>query len=137
MSGDCIFCRIAAGEIPSARVMEDDTKLAFMDINPVRPGHVLLIPRKHYERLTDMPPVEAGELLAALPGLAAAVVKATQADGFNGFQTNGACAGQVVPHVHVHIIPRHENDGYSFNWNSGSYAEGEAEAWRQKITAAL
>jgi len=137
MAEDCIFCKIVAGKIPSARVLEDDTKLAFMDIGPVRPGHTLLIPKKHYGRLTDMPAEEAGELLSALPRLAAAVVKAARADGFNVFQTNGACAGQVVPHVHFHIIPRHEGDGYSFHWRAGKYAEGEIERWRQRIAAGL
>ena len=135
MSPGCIFCRIAAGEIPSLRVLEDETKLAFLDINPVRPGHTLLIPKRHYERLTDMPAAEAGELLSALPELARAVVKAAGADGFNVFQTNGACSGQVVPHVHFHIIPRHENDGASFRWAAGAYAEGEAEEWPARIRA--
>jgi len=130
----CVFCKIVADEIPSARVYEDETKLAFMDIGPIQPGHTLLIPKKHYERLTDLPDDVASDLASILPRLAAAVVKAADADGFNIFQTNGACSGQVVPHVHIHIIPRHENDGYSFRWKPGSYADGEIEAWRNKIT---
>ena len=65
------------------------------------------------------------------------MVNATEADGFNVFQTNGACSGQVVPHVHIHIIPRHENDGYSFHWKAGSYSEGQLLAWQEKIAAAL
>ena len=135
--GDCIFCKIVAGEIPSASIYDDATKLAFMDINPVQPGHALLIPKKHYERLTDLPDDVAADLAGVLPGIARAVVRASGADGFNIFQTNGACSGQVVPHVHIHIIPRHENDGYSFHWKAGGYAEGEIESWRQKIAAAL
>lgn len=134
---DCIFCRIVAGEIPSARVYEDATKLAFMDIGPVQPGHALLIPKKHYERLTDMPPDEAADLAGILPTLANAVVAAAGADGFNIHQTNGACSGQVVPHVHIHVIPRRDNDGYSFHWQAGSYAEGELEKWRARIVAAM
>jgi len=102
---DCIFCKIVAGKIPSARVYEDETKIAFMDIGPVQPGHMLLIPKKHYERFTDLPDDLAADLARVLPELAGAVVKAADADGFNLFQTNGACSGQVVPHVHIHIIP--------------------------------
>ena len=130
---DCIFCKIVAGEIPSSRVYEDDTTLAFMDIGPVQPGHTLLIPKTHYDRLTDLPEEVAADLARLLPRLSRAVVKAADADGFNIFQTNGACAGQVVPHVHIHIIPRHDGDGYSFHWKAGRYAEGEMERWQQKI----
>lgn len=133
----CIFCEIVAGRIPSARVYEDETKLAFMDIGPVRPGHVLLVPKAHYERVTDLPDDVAADLGGMLPRLARAVVAAARADGFNIFQTNGECSGQVVPHVHFHIIPRHANDGYSFRWQAGAYEEGELEAWQRKITAAL
>jgi len=134
---DCIFCKIVAGEVPAARVYEDETKLAFMDIGPIRPGHTLLIPKKHYERLTDLPDELSADLAGALPRLARAVVKATDADGFNIHQTNGACSGQVVPHVHIHIIPRHDDDGYSFHWKAGTYAEGELEAWRDRIAAEM
>ncbi len=134
---ECIFCKIVADEIPSARVYDDATKLAFMDINPIRPGHLLVIPKQHYERLTDLPDDEAADLARVLPRLARAAVKAADADGFNVVQTNGACAGQVVPHVHIHIIPRHDNDGYSFRWQPGSYAQGEMETWQRKIVDAL
>ena len=134
---DCIFCKIVADEIPSARVYEDETKIAFMDIGPVQPGHTLLIPREHYERFTDLPDDLAADLARALPRLARAVVRAADADGFNIVQTNGACSGQVVPHVHIHIIPRHNDDGYSFHWKAGTYAEGELQQWRQKIEEQL
>jgi len=134
---DCIFCKIIAGEIPSSKILEDDTKLAFMDINPLHPGHVLLIPRKHYERVTDLPGHELAELMRVMPDLARAVVKATGAQGFNIFQTNGACSGQVVPHVHFHVIPRRPGDGLGFRWNPGQYAEGEMDRMHAKILAAL
>lgn len=134
---DCIFCKIAAGEIPAAKVYEDASKLAFMDINPVQPGHVLLIPKKHCERLTELSAEAAADLAAALPRLARAAVAAARADGFNIFQTNGRCSGQTVPHVHIHIIPRHNDNGYSFHWRPGQYAPGEQEAWRKKISDEL
>jgi histidine triad (HIT) family protein len=134
---DCIFCKIVAGELPSARVYEDETKVAFMDIGPVRPGHTLLIPKEHYELFTDLPDELAADLARVLPRLARAVVKAANADGCNIMQMNGACAGQVVPHVHIHIIPRHDDDGYSFRWKAGSYAEGEMQSWQRKIEGQL
>ena len=83
---DCIFCKIIAGEIPSSKLMEDDDSLAFMDIGPIRPGHVLLIPKKHYETTVEMPPEELGKLMTKLPALATAVVEATAAQGYNVFQ---------------------------------------------------
>ena len=134
---DCIFCKIVAGEIPSSKVYEDAAKLAFMDIGPVQPGHVLLIPKAHYERLTDLPDDVAADLARVLPRLARATVAAARADGFNIFQTNGRCSGQAVFHLHIHIIPRHDNDGYSFHWRPTQYAEGEMETWRKKICDAL
>ncbi|HRU04151.1 MAG TPA: HIT family protein [Candidatus Brocadiia bacterium] len=137
MNPDCVFCKILAGQIPSARIFEDSTRLAFLDIGPIQPGHVLLIPKTHYERLTDMPEEEAGSLLSVLPRLARAVVAATGADGFNIHQTNGACSGQSVPHVHFHIIPRHNTDGYSFHWKPGAYKQGEIQNWQQRIQKAL
>jgi histidine triad (HIT) family protein len=84
-----------------------------------------------------MPASEAGELLSALPKLCAAVVKAAGADGFNIHQTNGPCAGQVVPHVHFHVIPRHDGDGYSFHWRSGKCSAADLEAWQRKIVEAM
>ncbi len=132
---DCIFCKIVAGQIPSARVYEDATKLAFMDIGPIQPGHVLLIPKAHFERLTDLPAEVAADLAACLPRLARAVVAAARADGFNLMQTNGTCAGQSVAHVHFHIIPRRNDDGYRFHWQPTAYKPGEMESWRAKIAA--
>jgi len=134
---DCIFCKIVAGGIPSEKVYEDEALLAFMDIGPVQPGHLLLIPKKHYERFTELPDELAAELGRMLPALSRAVVAAAKADGFNIFETNGPCSGQAVPHVHFHIIPRHDGDGYSFRWVAGKYAPGELQAWRAKIAAAL
>ena len=134
---DCIFCKIVAGQIPAAKVYEDATKLAFMDIGPIQPGHVLLIPKKHYALLTDMPDDEAADLGRCLPRLGRAVVAAAKADGFNVHQTNGRCSGQAVFHVHLHIIPRHDHDGYSFHWKPSQYAPGEQEAWRERISDAL
>ena len=134
---DCIFCKILADEIPSSRVFEDEHSIAFMDLFPLAPGHTLLIPRDHHELLTDMPDETMAALGRVLPRLARAVVDATGAEGFNVFQTNGACSGQQVPHVHYHIIPRAPEDGLGFRWKPGSYAEGEMADWQAKIAAGM
>ena len=134
---DCIFCKIVGGEIPSTRVYEDESMISFLDINPLSPGHTLMIPRNHYELITDMPGEEVAALMSMAPQIARAVVKAVGAEGFNIFQTNGACSGQVVPHVHFHIIPRHEGDGLGFIWKPQDYAEGEMERLRESIVGNL
>jgi len=121
---DCIFCKIVAGEIPATKVLEDDQVLAFMDIGPVAQGHVLLIPKHHYERIDEMPAAKAGDLLRRLPAIVAAAVHATGAAGVNVLQNNGRIAGQLVPHVHFHIIPRLPDGEFRFNWPAGEYPEG-------------
>ena len=134
---DCIFCKILANELPSSRVYEDEHCLAFLDIGPLQPGHTLVIPKEHYEFLTDMPDASMAALGNALPRVARAVMAATGAEGFNTFQTNGACSGQMVPHVHFHVIPRRPGDGLGFRWKPFSYGEGEMDTWREKISAAM
>ena len=134
---DCIFCKIIAGEIPSARVYEDEHCLAFMDIAPLQPGHTLVIPKDHHELMTDMPAETMAAVGRVLPRAARAVMAASGAEGFSILQSNRAVAGQVVPHVHVHIIPRRNADGLGFRWNAGQYAEGEMDDWRSRIAAAL
>ena len=128
---DCIFCKIVAGEIPSAKVLETDDLLAFLDISPINKGHTLLIPKAHHETLDEVPPGLAAKLGEALPGLCAAVASAAGAEGFNVFQTNRECAGQVVPHVHFHIVPRRASDGFAFGWRQGEY-EGDQMAQMQE-----
>ncbi len=113
---DCIFCKIAAGEIPCVRVFEDERCLAFMDIGPISPGHTLLIPKAHYEMIHEMPAREAAHLASHIPPLADAVRKAVGAEGINVLQNNGTCSGQEVFHVHVHLIPRWPGDGLGFRW---------------------
>ena len=134
---DCVFCRIAAGSLPATKVYEDASKLAFMDIAPIQPGHTLLIPKRHFERLTDLPEDVAADLTRFLPKLARAVAAATAADGFNVMQTNGACAGQSVFHVHFHVIPRHDGDGYRFHWQPTPYRPGQMEQWQKGIVEKL
>ncbi len=134
---DCIFCKIVAGEIPSAKVYEDDNCLAFLDIGPLADGHVLIVPKEHYEQITDMPPEQVAALTQPIPQIAQAVIKATGAAGFNILQNNGQVSGQEVMHVHVHIIPRAEADGLGYRWNAKKYPEGKMEQLQEAIRDSL
>jgi histidine triad (HIT) family protein len=134
---NCIFCKIASGDIPCTKVFEDSVALAFMDIGPLAEGHVLLIPKEHYATLDQMPAEEAGEMLRHLPGLVRAVQSVTGCEGVNVLQNNGKAAHQEVPHVHFHIIPRNTGDAFSFNWPAGEYAEGRAKELADAIAAEL
>ena len=108
---DCIFCQIVAGDIPGRTVYEDDTVLAFLDANPLSPGHTLVIPKAHHERLNDTPADVAGEVLSTLHELVPAVEAAVDAPASTVAFNNGEVAGQEVPHVHGHIVPRFSDDG--------------------------
>ncbi len=130
---DCIFCKIVAGEIPSAKLYEDEHVLAFMDINPLAEGHVLVIPKVHYETLDEMSADDVAALTRCLPGLVRAVRSAVHADGLNVLQNNGRVSGQVVMHVHIHLIPRVPGDGLGYRWPAGKYAEGRLDAVREMI----
>ncbi|MCD6365100.1 MAG: HIT family protein [Planctomycetes bacterium] len=136
-NNDCIFCGIVAGEIPAAKVLEDDTCVAFMDIGPLARGHVLLIPKRHVVTIDQMKAEEAAGMLANLPALASAVRKVTGCEGMNILQNNGLVAHQVVMHVHFHIIPRNSGDAFNFNWPAGQYAAGKAEELAEAIRAAI
>lgn len=133
----CIFCRIARGEIPSMKVFEDDKSLAFLDINPLAEGHLLIIPKIHRERLDEMSPEEVVAITRHLPRLARAVMVATGAGAYNVLQNNGPAAQQSVGHVHFHIIPRREGDPLGYRWPASSYPPGRGEELRQKVVAAL
>jgi histidine triad (HIT) family protein len=119
MSADnCIFCKIAAHQIPARIIRETETCLAFLDINPLAPGHTLVIPKQHAEALADMTLESLSAVTGELPRLARSILAATGAAGLNVLQNNGPSAGQVVMHVHFHLIPRMEGDGLGFRWNT-------------------
>ncbi len=121
MAEACVFCKIVAGEIPCVRVYEDADVLAFMDIGPVAKGHTLVIPKAHYDPITGIP-VEALKLLiVVVQRVAKAQYAGLHADGINITQANGRTAGQVVPHLHFHVIPRFESDGLHSNWTARQY----------------
>jgi histidine triad (HIT) family protein len=108
---DCIFCKIANGEIPSKNVYEDENFLAFLDINPRNPGHTLVITKQHYDNFLNMPENAAAEYMKVINRLTRAVAVGIKAEGINVTNNNGAAAGSLVSHVHFHIIPRFKTDG--------------------------
>ncbi len=134
---DCVFCKIVAGEIPSHNVLTTEAARAFLDVGPLADGHLLLIPTEHYERLEEMPTEVAAEVCGLLPRLGRALLQVTGSPGYNVLQNNGAVAGQVVPHVHFHLIPRVEGDGLGYRWLPQSYREGRAEALHREFQAVL
>ncbi|MDR5674604.1 HIT family protein [Halalkaliarchaeum sp. AArc-GB] len=111
MSEETIFDKIVAGEIPARTVHETDTTLAFLDVNPLAPGHTLVIPKEGYERVRDLPPSLSADLFAAVHELTPRIEDAVDADATTIGINDGPAAGQEVPHVHVHIVPRFEGDG--------------------------
>jgi histidine triad (HIT) family protein len=107
---DCIFCKIVKGQEQSTIVYEDEHSLAFLDIHPLNLGHTLIIPKKHYPSMGEMPLDEVGQLFVSVAKVMKGVRRATKADGINIGQSNGRAASQEVFHMHVHIIPRFDND---------------------------
>ncbi len=111
MPETCIFCNIVEGKIPSVKVYEDGKHMAFLDINPRNPGHAIVIPKKHYGTIFEMPEPEAGEFFKAVRRVVLAVRGGVTAHGVSVAQSNGLAAGQRVPHVYFHVIPRFETEG--------------------------
>jgi histidine triad (HIT) family protein len=111
MSEDCIFCQIVAGDIPSRTVYEDDDVLAFLDANPLAPGHTVVIPKPHHETFADLPADAGRPVFEALHRLTPVVEDVVDADASNVAFNNGEAAGQEIMHVHGHIVPRFEGDG--------------------------
>lgn len=130
---DCIFCKIVAGQIPATKIYEDDIILAFLDIGPVSDGHALVICKQHFEKLHDCPPELLAEVALRLGKIAKAVSAGMKSDGYNLLCNNGRAAGQLVDHLHFHIIPRNANDGVFDRWPASKYQEGEAEELAAKI----
>ncbi|WP_435334563.1 HIT family protein [Haloarchaeobius sp. TZWWS8] len=135
---DCIFCKIVDGDIPSRTVYEDDDVFAFLDVNPLADGHTLVIPKDHHETIEDMPADVAKELFAAVHELVPAVEDAVDADGSTVAFNNGEAAGQEVPHVHCHIVPRFDGDGngpiHALFGGPGEMDDDELDAIAERIS---
>jgi histidine triad (HIT) family protein len=113
----CIFCQIIKGEAASSKLYEDDSCLAFMDIQPVNPGHILIVPKMHFEDLSDLPARTGSQLFQVAQKIALIIPKTdVKCEGINLFLAHGEAAGQEVFHVHLHVIPRYEGDGFGFRF---------------------
>lgn len=134
---DCIFCKIADGEIPSHKVYEDEQVLAFLDVGPLSDGHTLIIPKVHYETVDQMTGDAGAACGRIIPRLSRAVREATGVSAWNVLQNNGRQAHQAVNHVHFHIIPKTGTGGLGIDWPAGELDDAEARALREKIIAAM
>ena len=114
---ECIFCRIVAGTAACQEIYRDEATLAFMDINPANDGHCLVIPKEHFENVFDMRPSDFGAVASTAAKVARAVNEVLRPGGINLTQANGEAAGQSVPHVHVHVLPRRAGDDLLLNWD--------------------
>jgi len=121
----CIFCKIVQKIIPNAIVYENEKFLVFMDKYPINHGHSLVVPKQHYNTILDMPTQLVGEMYALVPQLAKAIITVIDSDGFNINQNNGKSANQIVPHVHVHIVPRYSKEKIKGQWPSRQIAKIE------------
>jgi histidine triad (HIT) family protein len=116
-ASDCIFCKIVAGTVECHEVYQDDTTLAFMDIQPANDGHCLVIPKEHFEKVFDMPPAAFGAVASTAAKVARTVNEVLRPGGINLVQANGELAGQSVYHVHIHVLPRRAGDNLLINWD--------------------
>lgn len=130
---NCIFCRIANGEIPSRTVYEDEQFRVILDLGPATRGHALVLPKEHYADLFEIPEELAAKAMVVGKKTAAHMKAALGADGFNLVQNNGACAGQTVSHFHLHLIPRYESDGQKIGWNPSEPAPEELDETLKQI----
>lgn len=134
---DCLFCKMVAGQIPVTKIYEDEDVLAFLDIGPISDGHTLVIPKQHFEKLHDCPSELLCRFSFRLGKIAGAVSVAMNSDGYNVLCNNGRAAGQLVEHLHFHIIARKTGDGLFNQWPAYSYERGKNEVIAEKIRKKL
>ena len=130
-----MFCKIVKGEIPCAKIYEDEKILSFLDIAPANKGHALVMPKEHYETLLDVP--DDIVFLKVVKKVVRAMSSALGNEGFNILVNNKKVAGQLVPHVHIHIIPRFSGDGIKLNWMPKRYKDKEIDEFKEKIVSFL
>ena len=131
---DCIFCKIANGEIPSKTLYEDERFRVILDLGPAARGHALVIPREHASDLYELPEETASQVLVLAKKIAVRMADKLDCDGLKLIQNNGEAAGQTVPHFHLHMIPRYLKDGQKIGWVPGKPTQEELEAVRKQIT---
>lgn len=134
---DCIFCKIAAGDIPSVNVYEDDDYKVILDISPAAKGHIIIIPKNHGENIFELSEEEASKVFVLASKIGKALVDELKCDGLNILQNNGEAAGQTVFHFHMHLIPRFKNDNVTITWSSMKYQDGEMNQLAKSIKERL
>lgn len=125
---NCIFCKIANGEIPSKTIYEDDSYRVILDLGPATKGHALILPKDHYADIFELPEENAGEVIRIAKKMATKMRDSLKCDGFNIVQNNGETAGQTVFHFHMHLIPRYIGDGQNIGWNPGEATDEDLAA---------
>lgn len=130
---NCIFCKIANGEIPSKTLYEDEEFRVILDLGPATKGHALILPKNHFANLYELPDETAGKVMRLAKRMAGTMTEKLVCDGFNLVQNNGECAGQTVFHFHMHLIPRYEDDGQRIGWKPGEPTQEELEEVRKQV----
>ena len=130
---NCIFCKIANGEIPAATLYEDENFRVILDLGPASKGHALILPKSHAANIYELSDEMAAKAMILAKKMATAMTAALKCDGFNIVQNNGECAGQTVFHFHMHIIPRYKGDSFEMKFNPGAISDDEINELREKI----
>lgn len=130
---NCIFCKIANGDVPSKTLHEDDHFRVILDLGPATKGHALILPKEHYANLYDLPEELAGEAMKLAKKMAVRITERLGCEGFNLIQNNGDMAGQTVFHFHMHMIPRYQADGQKIGWKPGEPTQDELEEIKNTI----
>ncbi len=131
---DCIFCKIANGEIPSKALYEDENFKVILDLSPATKGHALILPKEHAANLYELSDEVASKTLLLAKSMVTKMTEKLKCDGFNLVQNNGEIAGQTVLHFHMHLIPRYHDDGQKINWVPGEASQEELEDIKKQIT---
>lgn len=130
---NCIFCKIANGEIPAATLYEDENFRVILDLGPASKGHALILPKSHAANIYELSDEMAAKAMILAKKMATAMTAALKCDGFNIVQNNGECAGQTVFHFHMHLIPRYEGDGVGLTWKPGQLSDEDKEEILNKV----
>ncbi|MCD7725218.1 MAG: HIT family protein [Clostridiales bacterium] len=133
---NCIFCKIANGEIPSKTLYEDERFRVILDLGPATKGHALIIPKNHYPNLYELPEEDAGDVMKLAKKMMIKITDGLGCEGFNLVQNNGDLAGQTVFHFHLHMIPRYQADGQTIGWKPQEVSQEELEEVKNRITGA-
>ncbi len=134
---NCIFCNIINGEIPGEKVYETEKSMAILDLFPLNKGHVLVLPKNHYEKLVEIPLEELQDMIQVAYKVTQGMINALNPDGYHLLMNNGKTAGQEIDHSHLHIIPRFSNDRVAFGWRHLKYQEEELKAYGEKLRHAI